>query len=79
MSAITVGFAIDPELRPALDEVVKRYGGGNRSAFLRLAVRDYQARLRLEGLHALRETARQERGGRLLTPDEVMQLVKQPV
>ena len=78
MAAKTVGFAIDPELRPGLDEVVAHFGHGNRSEFLRVAVRDYQARLRLERLHALRETAREERRGRILSADEVMELVTQP-
>jgi Arc/MetJ-type ribon-helix-helix transcriptional regulator len=78
MAATTVGFAIDPELRPGLDEVVEYFGHGNRSEFLRIAVRDYQTRLRLERLHALREQARAERRGRILSADEVLALIAQP-
>lgn len=74
MSAKTVGIALDDELRPALDEVVEHFGHGNRSEFLRIAVRDYQARLRLERLHALRDRARAERGGRVYTVEEVLAL-----
>ena len=77
MSAKTVGIAISDDLRPALDEVVEHFGHGNRSEFLRLAVRDYQGRLRLERLHALREEARIERGGRRYTSDEVLDLIRQ--
>lgn len=77
MSAKTVGIAISDDLRPALDEVVEHFGHGNRSEFLRLAVRDYQGRLRLERLHALREEARIERGGRRYTSDEVLGLIRQ--
>lgn len=78
MAAQTVGFAIDPELRPGLNEVVEHYGHGNRSEFLRVAVREFQSRMRLERLHALREEARQERGGRILSADEVMELIRCP-
>lgn len=76
MRAKTVGIAVSDDLRPALDEVVEHFGGGNRSEFLRLAVRDYQARLRLERLHAIREDARSDRGGRQLSLDEVMTLIR---
>ncbi len=77
MAAKTVGIAVADELRPALDEVVEHYGHGNRSEFLRLAVRDYQGRLRLERLHALRDQARVERGGRVFTSDEVLALIRE--
>lgn len=78
MAAQTVGFAIDPELRPGLNEVVEHYGHGNRSEFLRVAVREFQSRMRLERLHALREEARQERRSRILSADEVMELIQRP-
>ncbi len=78
MVAQTVGFAIDPEFRSGLDEVVAHYAHGNRSEFLRIAVRDYQARLRLEKLHAIRADVREQLGGRRLSPDEVMALIKRP-
>lgn len=77
MSAKTVGIAIADDLRPALDEVVEHFGHGNRSEFLRLAVRDYQGRLRLERMNALRETARAERGGRRYSTEEVLALIRQ--
>lgn len=76
MRAKTVGIAVSDDLRPALDEVVEHFGGGNRSEFLRLAVRDYQARLRLERLHEIREDVRSDRGGRQLSLDEVMALIR---
>jgi metal-responsive CopG/Arc/MetJ family transcriptional regulator len=77
MPAKTVGIAIADDLRPALNEVVDYFAGGNRSEFLRLVVRDYQARLRLERLHGLRERARAERGGRILSADEVLNLIRE--
>jgi hypothetical protein len=35
MSAQTLGFAVQPEDRPVLDELVAYFGDGNRSAYLR--------------------------------------------
>jgi hypothetical protein len=35
MPAQTLGFAVQPEDRPVLDELVEYFGGGNRSAYLR--------------------------------------------
>lgn len=75
MVAKTVGIAVPDEMRAALDEVVEHFGHGNRSEFLRLAVRDFQARLRIERLHAVRERARAERNGRVYTADEVLELI----
>jgi metal-responsive CopG/Arc/MetJ family transcriptional regulator len=77
MAAKTVGIAVADDLRPALDEVVEHFGHGNRSEFLRIAVKDYQGRLRLERLHALRSQARSERGGRRYSSDEVLALLKE--
>jgi hypothetical protein len=39
MSAQTVGFAVQPEDRPLLDELVAYFGDGNRSAYLRATLR----------------------------------------
>ncbi len=77
MAAKTVGIAVADDLRPALDEVVEHFGHGNRSEFLRLAVREYQGRLRLERMHALRDRARGERGGRRYSTDEVLELIRE--
>ena len=77
MTAKTVGIAVADDLRPALDEVVAHYGHGNRSEFLRVVVRDYQGRLRLERMHALREKARAERGGRRYSSEEVLELIRE--
>ncbi|MBT9607811.1 hypothetical protein [Microbacterium sp.] len=76
MGAKTVGIAVADELRPALDEVVDHFGHGNRSEFLRLAVRDYQGRLRRERLSAIRDQARSERAGRRYTAEEVLELIR---
>src|SRR5260370_33568065 len=39
MSAQTLGFAVQPEDRPVLDELVAYFGNGNRSAYLRATLK----------------------------------------
>jgi hypothetical protein len=39
MTAQTLGFAIQPEDRPVLDELVDYFGAGNRSAYLRATLK----------------------------------------
>jgi hypothetical protein len=39
VSAQTLGFAVQPEDRPLLDELVAYFGHGNRSAYLRATLR----------------------------------------
>ena len=75
MHAKTVGFAIDDDLRPDLEAVVQRYAGGNRSEFLRVAVRRYKADLLRERLAQVRDQAHAALGGKLYSHDEVLALV----
>lgn len=53
MSSSTIGFAVADEDRPRLERLAARYGGGNRSAFLRVALDHMEAVERAEGLAAL--------------------------
>jgi hypothetical protein len=39
MSAQTLGFAVQPEDRPLLEELVAYFGNGNRSAYLRATLK----------------------------------------
>jgi hypothetical protein len=39
MTAQTLGFAVQPEDRAVLDELVEYFGGGNRSAYLRATLK----------------------------------------
>lgn len=39
MNAQTLGFAVQPEDRPVLDELVAYFGDGNRSAYLRATLK----------------------------------------
>lgn len=78
MSAKTVGFAIGDDERALLDELVEHYGGGNRSAFLRVAIRRLARDRRAERLQAVQLEAR-EQLGRVVTPDEVRAAVAEQV
>ncbi len=74
-TAQTVGFSVDPELVEQIQAVSDYFAGGNRSAFLRLAVKNYRSRMRHEQMQAFREEARRQAGGRVLSEDEVRALV----
>lgn len=76
MAATTVGFAVADEDRPLLDRLVDRYGQGNRSEFLRAAMKVMAAEERAERLRTVQAKAHHE-AGRVFTPDEVNDLVKQ--
>jgi Arc/MetJ-type ribon-helix-helix transcriptional regulator len=71
-----VGFAVADNDRPALDRLVERYGRGNRSEFLRVAMRVMAAEERAERLRDLQERAHAQ-VGRVYTPDEVNDLVNE--
>lgn len=73
MAAETIGFAVQPEDKPELQRLVDIYGNGNRSEFLREAMRTMAARERAERLDQLGQSfAESETAhwGRLLTEDE---------
>lgn len=76
MTAQTVGFAVADGDRPLLDRLVERYGRGNRSEFLRVAMRVMAAEERAERLRDL-QTRVHAQVGRVYTADEVNDLVRQ--
>ena len=77
MAARTVGFAIADEDREQLDALVEHYGNGNRSEFLRVAMKRLHRDMLAERMQELQVRAREELGGRVVTRDEVTALVKQ--
>jgi len=76
LAAQTVGFAVAEHDRPVLDRLVERYGCGNRSEFLRVAMRVMAAEERAERLRDLQVRAHAQ-VGRVYTPNEVNDLVTQ--
>lgn len=77
MAAKTVGFAISDEDREQLDALVEHYGNGNRSEFLRVAMKRLHRDMLAERMQQLQSRARVELAGRVVTRDEVTALVKQ--
>ena len=57
MSAQTLVFAVQPEDRPVLDELVAYFGGGNRSAYLRATLKVMKSIMIADQLREARPTA----------------------
>lgn len=77
MAAKSIGFAVAEEDLPLLDELVARFGGGNRSEFLRVAMKKLRHEVWADKMQALQAQARAELGGRVYTSEETAELVKQ--
>jgi Arc/MetJ-type ribon-helix-helix transcriptional regulator len=75
MAATTVGFAISAEDRALLDHLVERFGGGNRSEFLRAAMKVMAVQDRAERLRSIQARAHRA-SGKHYTPDEINALVR---
>jgi Arc/MetJ-type ribon-helix-helix transcriptional regulator len=73
--AKTVGFALPEDMLDDLEAVVNEFADGNRSEFLRIAVRHYRAKMMADRMAALRAEAKAQRGGRTYTADEVRVMV----
>ena len=76
MAAKTVGFAIAEEDGPVLESLVEHFGHGNRSEFLRVAMKRLSRDMRAEKFQQLQEAARTDLGGRVVTREEVLALVR---
>ena len=63
MTAKTVGFAISDEDREQLDALVDHFGQGNRSEFLRVAIRRLHRDMVSERMQQLQSRAREELAG----------------
>ena len=77
MTAKTVGFAISDDDREQLDALVEHFGKGNRSEFLRVAIRRLHRDMMSERMRDLHSRAREELAGRQVSREEVTALVKQ--
>jgi Arc/MetJ-type ribon-helix-helix transcriptional regulator len=75
LGAVTVGFAIAEEDRAQLDELVAYYADGNRSEFLRVAMKRLARDRVAERLAKLQQQVRAELDGRVFTPAETQALI----
>lgn len=76
MSSTTVGFAIADEDREELNELVDYFGHGNRSEFLRVAMKRLRREKMAQNLQRIQAQMRQDMGGRVVSPEEVTEMVK---
>lgn len=73
---VTVGFSIAEADRPRLDHLVDVFAGGNRSAFLRLAMRRMEVADRAQRLRSIQAYGAQRSQGLGLAPDETSERVR---
>jgi Arc/MetJ-type ribon-helix-helix transcriptional regulator len=77
MAAVTVGFAIAESDRALLDELVDFYAQGNRSEFLRLAIKRMERDRFAQRMQDLQAEVREQLGGKVLSQQEVANLVRE--
>lgn len=75
MSTSTVGFAIEDKDWPRLERLVGKYGGGNRSAFLRVAMAYMETADRAERLRRLQSYGAQRSAEKNVDLADVQALV----
>ncbi len=79
MAASTIGFAVNDADRRRLDRLTKVYGGGNRSAFLRVALDQMEALERAERLRTLQQYGAEKSAAKAISSGDVEQIVKRVV
>lgn len=75
MTTKTVGFAIEERDRTRLERLVRKYGGGNRSAFLRSAMSYMESADRAERLRRLQSYGAQRSAEKNVGLTDVQTLV----
>lgn len=76
MRAKTVGFAISEGDRELLERLTDHYGQGNRSEFLRLAMKRMEHDRLAQRFNETREAIARDLGGKEFTEAEVLALVR---
>lgn len=76
MRAKTVGFAIADEDRKSLEELVEYFGGGNRSEFLRVAMKKMRRELFAQKFNAIQSEIKDEIQGRVFSEKEILAICK---
>jgi hypothetical protein len=71
MSAQTLGFAVQPDDRPLLDELVAYFGEGNRSAYLRATLKVMKSVMLAEQLRELQAYGQQRTAQLGIDPAQV--------
>ena len=76
MGTRTIGFAVADEDEARLDRLTKKFGGGNRSAFLREAMRQMEVVDRAQRLAALQAYGAEQSATAGLSPDDAIEVVR---
>jgi hypothetical protein len=71
MTSHTLGFAVQPEDRPALDELVAYFGDGNRSAYLRATLRVMKSVMLADQLRELQAYGQQRTAQAGINPADI--------
>ena len=76
MRAKTVGFAISERDRELLDRLTDHFGNGNRSEFLRLAMKRMEHERISQRFIETKREIRNELSGRVLSEAEVLEVIR---
>jgi Arc/MetJ-type ribon-helix-helix transcriptional regulator len=76
MGAVTVGFSIAEEDQGRLERLVRHFGGGNRSAFLRQALDVMESAERAERLRELQRYGNQRLAEMGIDPADVPEITR---
>ncbi len=76
MASRTIGFAVDDADRARLDRLTRRFGNGNRSAFLREAMRQMEVVERAQRLAALQAYGSERAAATGLGPQDAAAVVR---
>lgn len=76
MAAVTVGFAIAEEDRALLEDLVAFYADGNRSEFLRLAMKRMARDRFAKRLSDLQDMAHADLNGKVYSTEEIVAMCK---
>lgn len=82
MATRPISFAVEESDLAVLQELADAFGGGNRSEFLRVAMKEFKVRLRQQrlkerrkGMEELHAEMLKERGGKVYTTEETLELI----
>lgn len=76
MPAKSIGFAVAEEDAALLEQLVAHFGHGNRSEFLRAAMKRMRHEMFAERMRTLQADVRADLGGRVVPVEEIVEQVR---
>lgn len=76
MAARPISFAVEETDIALLQELADAFGNGNRSEFLRVAMKEFKKKLRVQQMNDLHAEMLEERGGKVYTTEETLKLIE---